>query len=169
MFYWNPFTSENKCTREKDRDIHELIPNQHNDALVHLDELCCIRTVIFIHMRHISLSLCCGYQLASLLLWTFLEVWRRRIHLDRRLHSFLCRHVSKHQLKDQQSQLSLSIQTALSYLQRSSWVVAAWQWSCPACTRSVCGDGPFAGRSPESRGSYSQDTRCPWTPGAPET
>ena len=56
-----------------------------------------------------------------------------------------------------------------SYLRRSSWAAAAWQWSCPACTRSVCGDGPFSGRYPESLGSYSQDTRCLRTPRAPET
>lgn len=60
---------------------------------------------------------------------------------------------------DQQSEMSLFSED-VSYHQRSSWVVAAWQWSCPACTQSVCGGGPFSGRYPESLGSYSQNTHC---------
>lgn len=50
------------------------------------------------------------------------------------------------------SQRADGLDCHFSYLQQFSWAAAAWQWSCPACTQSVCGD-PFSGWYPETLGS----------------
>lgn len=106
-------------------------------------------------------------SLVSLL--AFQKVWQRRIKLSRIRNRRLLSQNNNKKKGLVSNQRSNSLNCHVSYLQRSSWVVAVWQWSCPACTQSVCDDGPFSGRYPESLGSYSQDTRCPWTLRSPGT